>query len=316
MSSLTTSQVASLLNSIQREKRKTDLEDKLRRWAQPPGTTEKEKCERAVRMIKLAMEADKELATKDISVYAKGSYANRTNIPSDSDVDVAVCLNNQYFNDYPPDKLNSDFGMTSSDYKFSDFKNTVAKAVENYFGKENVTIGNKAIQVHSNTVRVDADVVPHFTHRRYNNDGSFLEGVALKTSDSTIVKNWPQQDYDNGVDKNDRTSKKYKAFVRILKNLRCEMKDNGYTYAQNVPSYLISCLVWNVPDYFFDEDSYVKILKDIVAYLKDQTSDLVNVKEWGEVNELKYLFRSSQGWTLENTHNFLIATEQYLGKII
>lgn len=281
------------------------LENKLTRWASPPGDTEKEKFEHAVHMVKKAIAADQKLSTLDISVYAKGSFYNRTNISSDSDVDVAVVLNTLFINDYPAGTTCSDFGFVNATYTYEDFRNDVQNAIVNYFGKENVTPGSKAILVHSNTVRVDADVVPHTIHRRYQADKTYVEGVALGTTAGQNIYNWPSQDYENGVAKNKKTSQNYKAMVRILKNLRGEMSENGYKSDELTASYLIACLVWNVPDMYFDEPTYTKMLEDCLIYLKDKTSDLANVKEWGEINELKYLFRTSQPWKLEDVNKFL-----------
>lgn len=291
-----------LEKGISKEQR---LENKLTRWASPPGDTEKEKFEHAVHMVKKAIAADHKLSTLNISVYAKGSFYNRTNIPADSDVDVAVVLNTLFMNDYPAGTGNSDFDFEVSNYGYDDFKKDVQNAIIKYFGSDNVTLGNKAILVHSNTVRVDADVVPHAIHRRYQTDKSYVEGVALRTAAGQKIYNWPSQDYDNGITKNKNTSQNYKSMVRILKNLRGEMEGNGYSSAKSAASYLIACLLWNVPDFYFEEPTYTKMLEDCLIYLRDQTSDLVNVKEWGEVNELKYLFRSTQPWKLEDVNKFL-----------
>ena len=293
------------------DSKQSELEDKLRRWAKPPSETEIGKCDRAVRMIKAAISADAKLSQMDIEVYAKGSYANRTNIPSDSDVDVAVVLTTLFFNDYPPGTQNEVFGFITSNYSFEEFKKEVSRAVVSYFGYEQVTVGNKAIQVHSNSARVDADVVPHFAHRRYAADKTFLEGVALKTESELIIKNWPDQDYNNGVAKNESTSKRYKGLVRILKNLRGEMRDEGFVSAKNAPSYLIACLVWNIPNSTFEDESYSKMVEDSLKYLVACTSDPAIVKEWGEVNELKYLFAASQGWKLNEVHLFLVEALWY-----
>lgn len=284
---------------------KNSLEEKLKKWAQPPGDTEKEKCERSVRMVKQAIDADAKLATKDIEVFPKGSFHNRTNIPSDSDVDVGALAKNYYFNTYPTGKDAADFGFVNSTYTYEDFKAEVAVAVQNKFGKENVTVGKKAIQVHASTARVDADVVPHFVHRAYKADGSYDEGVALKTDDGQIIYNWPDQDYNNGVAKNEVTKKRYKAFVRILKNIRGEMKDAGYSSADKAASYMIACLGYNIPDFYFDEVTYEKMVDDCLAYLKSQTRDLKNVAAWTEVNEKKLLFGSHQGWKFDDVADFI-----------
>ena len=295
--------------------RSENLEDKLRKWAKPPSDTEIEKCDRVVRMVKAAIDADKKLQTLDLEVYAKGSYANRTNIPADSDVDVAVLIKPLYFNDYPENTTAADFGFVSATYTYQDFKRDVASAIVNYFGADQVQVGDKAIKIHSNTVRVDADVVAHTVHRRFSADRKFVEGVALVTKEGKTVYNWPQQDYDNGVSKNERTSKRYKAVVRILKNLRGEMLENGYSKAEKARSYLIACLAWNVPDYFFEEESYTKMIEDCLSYLVERTSALENVNEWGEVNELKYLFRPQQGWKFDEVHDFLVEALSYFRKL-
>lgn len=290
-------------------------EERLRAWAKPPSQTEVDKCERVERMIKQAIEEDPKLSKMDISVYAKGSYYNRTNIPSDSDVDVAVVANDSFFNKYPEGKGHSDFGFLKSDYPFAEFKKDVAAAIVNKFGASEVEIGNKCIEVHSNSCRVDADVVPHFVHRRYAEDSTYHEGVAILKTDGLKVYNWPQQDYDAGVSKNEKTGKRYKALVRILKNIKCKMKEDGYDSADNVPSYLIACLIWNVPDYFFDDESYDKMTTDVVNFLIERTSDLANVKEWGEVNELKYLFRTSQAWKINEVHKFLTDVKKFMADL-
>jgi len=94
---------------------------------------------------------------------------------------------------------------------FADFKNLVQQALESYFGKNSVTRGNKAFDVHANTYRIDADVLPTFEHRRYTGkfdpDGShhYLSGVAFISDKGSLIKNWPQQTYDNGVARNDAT---------------------------------------------------------------------------------------------------------------
>lgn len=290
-------------------------EDQLRTWAKPPSQTEIEKCERAERMIRQAIEEDPKLSKMDISVYAKGSYANRTNIPSDSDVDVAVVDNKSFFNSYPEGMGDADFDFCISDYSYNEFKNNIAQAMQNKFGASEVTVGSKCIEVHSNSCRVNADVVPHFVHRRFSVDKSYHTGVALRKSDGTTIYNWPKQDYDNGVEKNEATGKRYKALVRILKNIRSEMIANRFSSAKSVASYLIACLVWNIPNYYFEDESYQKMTEDALNFLIERTSHAANVKEWGEINELKYLFRPSQPWKLDEVHQFLIDAKKFFSEM-
>lgn len=66
------------------------LEDKLSRWIGPSSDTEKDKQDRTERMIREAIDAHAPFNNCSLKVYAKGSYANNTNVRSDSDVDIAV----------------------------------------------------------------------------------------------------------------------------------------------------------------------------------------------------------------------------------
>ena len=73
------------------------LEDKLAGWIGPSSATEQDKQDRTERMVKEAISAWSGLATANLSVYAKGSYPNNTNVRTDSDVDIAVqCHDVQY----------------------------------------------------------------------------------------------------------------------------------------------------------------------------------------------------------------------------
>ena len=106
-----------------------------------------------------------------------------------------------------------------------------------------------------------------------------------------------QQNYTNGVAKNDATGRGFKAVTRILKCLRYELIDEGYSIAAAIPSYLIECLVWNVPNEGFGHTLWKEDVRYAIAHLWNETRADSTGKEWGEVNELKYLFRSSQPWT-------------------
>ena len=99
--------------------------------------------------------------------------------------------------------------------------------------------------------------------------------------------------------------------VRILKCMRNEMRDNAYLEANNIPSFLIECLLWNVPDRYFKNSLYINNLSEILDYLVLKTVDANNCQEWKEVSKLKDLFKSDQAWTQEQVYNFVLATKRY-----
>jgi len=288
-------------------------------WSKGPGDTEAAKCQNAETAVRKAIKAAGQLAALDISVFAQGSYRAKTNVRQNSDVDICVRYNSAFFADYPEGKSQETFGNVDGLLPFADFKNMVQTALEGYFGKTGITRGNKAFCVHANTYRIDADVVPTFEYRRYtgrrNTDGShhYLAGVAFYSDLGAQVINWPEQTYSNGVGRNATTRRKYKRVIRILKRLRDKMQEEGVSIAKNTPSFLIECLAWNADINAYSRYTYTEIVRHILADLWNRTHKDEDCSEWGEVNELKYLFRVFQPWTCREANEFLQAAWDYIG---
>ena len=79
------------------------LEEQLAGWTGPSSTTEQDKQERTERMVRQAIDAWPTLSAANLSIYAKGSYPNNTNVRTDSDVDIAVqCHDVVYWGEETP----------------------------------------------------------------------------------------------------------------------------------------------------------------------------------------------------------------------
>lgn len=295
----------------------TNWEETFASWSTGPGTTEQTRAENAERAIRKAIDQSSKLAGMDITVFPHGSYRNRTNVRQDSDVDICVRLNDEFFPDYPAGKTKEYFGNRDGDIKYSDFKNLVHQALIDYFGGDNVKRGDKAFDIHENTYRIDADVIATLEHRRYvlNEDGSYyhLSGIAFDTDSGKRIINWPEQNYTNGCAKNDETRRRFKRIIRIIKRLRNKMDEDGIAEAQPIVSCLIESLIWNVPNEGFNGGSYTADVRWALAHLFNHTRKDETCSEWGEVNELKYLFRPGQPWTREQANNFTNVAWNYLG---
>lgn len=296
-----------------------DWESVLRTWARPPSETEQTKCDNAERMIRKAIKASPQLADHTIEVFTQGSYRNNTNVRLDSDVDICIRCMDVLFDDYSMSGglTEKDTGLIRAPYTYAQFKEEAGTALRNHFGAGTVTRGKKAFDVHANTYRVDADVVPTFEHRRYlkNGYGSiyYLSGTELHPDGGGRIINWPHQHAENGIEKNKATGGRFKGMVRALKRLRNEMTEAGIAAAEPIPSYLVECLVWNVPNEGFGHDLYVGDMRWVLAHLFNHTRADDECGEWGEVNELKYLFRAMQPWTRSQAHDFVSASWDYLG---
>lgn len=295
-------------------------EDTFKSWAQPLSYTEDNKCANAERMVKDAIKEDPKLSPMGIEVFAQGSCKSNTNIKQESDVDICVCLTNTFFYDFNTHSINErpiDYDIHPSSTEFSDFKNWVEDALVRKFGSPKVTRRNKAFDIHANTYRVDADVIPAFEHRRYtgkyNGIPHFHKGIEFMTDAGVRIINWPDQTYENGVNKNNLTSRRYKAVVRILKQLKNKMEAEKISQVRNIGSFLISSLVWNVPNEQFNYTTLEGDVRNVLAHTFNNTINDQDCKEWREVNELKFLFGSHQGWTRQQAHDFLSAVWDYLG---
>jgi hypothetical protein len=290
-----------------------DWEATFAYWASPPGKTEEERSENAVKAIRNAISASTRLQYRNIRVFVQGSYQNNVNVRHDSDVDVAILCTDVFFYDLPEGKSQVDFGITNASYEYSQFKDEVGAALANHFGANAVQRGNKAFDVRHNSYRVDADVAPFFEHRRYRLSGNPLSGVELRPDAGGRVVNWPEQHYANGVTKNTATGRRYKGVVRILKRLAIEMEGQHITAAQGVPGFLIECMVWNVPNDRFGRGTWVRDVQGVISFLWDNTRNEERCSEWGEVSELKYLFRGSPSSKRETAFAFIDKAWDFIG---
>lgn len=281
----------------------TDWEGMFSRWSRPPGQTETERIENACRAVRDALDASDNLRAVT-RVYAQGSYRNRVNVRADSDVDLGVLYTgNSFYAKYPDGMTAADFGNVVGDTTYAQFKNDVEVALKARFGR-GVTRSNKAFDVHGNTYRIDADVVPTMVHRRYGSDGSYICGVELYPDQGGRIINWPErlfddshwpaQHYENAVCKNNDTGRRFKGVVRILKTLRNQMDAEGIAEAKPILGFLVECMVWNVPGDYFGHDTLDGDVQATLGHLWSNLKTAEACHHWGEVSELKYVFRGQE----------------------
>lgn len=290
------------------------LENQLAGWTGPSSPTEAEKQCRTERMIREAISAHEPFRTLSPSVYAKGSYANNTNVRSDSDVDIAVELRNVIYFDH----ANPGVGPTGTRYigewTPTRFRSELIAALRGKFGMEVDITGNTAIQVHSSSSRLEADVVPCFGYRYYFSQTSFREGAKVFKTDGTSVVNYSALQLSNGRSKNNRTNQAFKKTVRILKRLENSMVDAGCH--REVSSFFIECLVYNCPDRLFFSATWTEKVERVLAHVYnalDGEEPSFEDDRWSEVNGAKFLFHGAQKWNRKDARDFASAGWKYLG---
>lgn len=304
-------------------------ERQIEKMASPIGQTEDEKCKNAIRMVRDAMKklnytddgkdirsftADsysyaldlrQMYSDKKITLLVQGSYANKTNIPSESDVDVAVILESTFTSTYRKGVTWKDYKFTEGTFSAKELKDEVEKALNQHFGYKGVTRYDKCLKVSGNTYRVDADVVPAYRYRDYskdcdNNPDNFVGGIEIRPDSGGYIINYPEQHIKMGVLKNVSTKYNFKKCVRIAKNLREEMEKQGYKISDKISSFGIESMLWNV-----DPTPYTKY-SSILRYTFDEVisflvEDFSNFENYTEANAIKPLFSDNISKTAYQT---------------
>jgi hypothetical protein len=290
------------------------LEDRLGGWTGPSSPTEQDKQERTERMIREAVKEHAAFDSCDLNVYAKGSYANNTNVKTDSDVDIAVqCGEATYWEEatkgaHPPS------GSYEGIWTPAKLRSELLAALKKKFPGQVDSSGSTAFRIHSSTARVDADVVPCFDYRYYFSPSNYREGARVFKKDGSFLENYPDQQLANGRAKNNRTKRYYKQAVRIMKRVENAMVLEGRH--REVPSFFVECLVYNCPDNILLESTWTKTVRGIITHVwteLDGAEPTEDSKRWREVNECKYLFHGAQAWNRRDGRDFVKAAWNYLG---
>ena len=300
----------------------TTWNDRFATWAQAPSQTESDKIQHAITAVQKALAADAKVASVT-KVFVQGSYRNRVNVRQDSDVDIGVLYTGSvFFTKYPEGKVDADFGNRTAQYTYTEYKNDIGTALTSYFGADHVTRGDKAFDLHENTYRVDADVVPLFVHRRYWENGGYFCGTELRPDSGGRIINWPERLYDNpnwpdqhyekGNNKNNETGRAYRGVVRIVKKLRTIMDEDGIAEAKPIKGFNVECLVWNAPNTCFTSVTWFEDVSAVLNHLSICLSSMDLCGEWTEVSGWKYLLKNDEAKRMQ-FEAFVDRARQYIG---
>lgn len=288
----------------------------LQRWANASGTT---KSQYTYEQIRRALEQNEALKCQDYKIYLQGSYANSTNIRSDSDVDIVVQLNSTFAPNLS--KLSefekSIFHLAYDDatYHWGDFRKDVISALTAYFGSSAVRLGNKSIKLAGNDQRLNADIIPCLQYRKYNSfnlgqHDDFAEGMKFWTiRESKEIINYPKVHREKGEDKNSehRTDQMYKNLVRIIKNIKRQLVENHSFDPKTAPSYFVECTIYNAPDGYFNSDCQSSFGSIINFVLRECDPDrMVTVSH----QHLLFGLEPWQ-WNVADANSFFQAVERY-----
>jgi hypothetical protein len=303
----------------------TQREATLRQWTKKSSDNEEARRDRTEREVRAAFANSTRLACVPVKIYVKGSYANNTNVRLDYDVDIAVEYQGMYYVDATGAEADvRKAALAVADYTgpyggaagAAKFKEDVQHALREHFGTRPVERGNLSLRVREQKTTLPADIVPCFTYhyitgRNLRDELIYHEGTRLYPDEGDYIHNWPQQQYDCGVRKNDATRRRYKRLVRALKRLENQLVDANLLKA--LPSFLMECLVYNVPNVSFGHADYAADMRSVLATVFNATLDDAQCKQWVEASERKWLFGHGKSWTRQQAHELADKAWDHLG---
>ena len=297
-------------------------EEWLRSAADAPSKNEDDKRDRTEQQVRKALADFGALKGRPYRVYVKGSYANNTNVKLDYDVDIAVQYGGFFYYDFEfalKGQPKSVVGLVDSTdpYTRNEFKSDIKSALMSAFGATAIQTGNIAFRVREGKTTLPADVVPCWDFRRYDGITSKGEpiiqyGSRAYSASGEEINNYPDQQKEKGLAKNSRTNSRYKYIVRATKKLHTYLDEKGLI-KKPLPSYLIECLLFNVPDKEFGNSKYMSDMRSVLRIVYNSTLDAGDWNDWEEANGMKWLYRGNQSWTRGQVHQFADAAWNALG---
>jgi hypothetical protein len=278
-------------------------EDQLIAWSKPVSTTEDQMCQNAISAITTNL---RKKFGNDVTIFLQGSYRNNTNVRKNSDVDIVMRFDDVFYPNLQrlsvEDKAIYHARKIPSDYTFNQLKLDTENALRSEFGSD-VVRKNKCIKIKGNTYRIAADVIPCFTLKRFATLSTIeAEGIKFFADDNSEIISFPNQHYDNGVNKTNNTYRLYKRMVRILKVLNYRLIEKGTITDKLASSFFIECLVYNVPTREFISGNYTQTLRNVIVKIyQDMKADA----NYTEVNELLWLFSSRSPRTRADAMSFM-----------
>jgi hypothetical protein len=254
----------------------TSVEDILRRYTKPSSDSEQQRQDAAEQLVRDAVKRSAALANlgSSLELLPKGSCANNTNVKLDSDVDIAVISHEVFYPDYSAlsdaDQARLKSSPPTSWIQPSALRAELVHVLQAEAGTSNVHPGRVAIQVDAaKSRRTSADAIPSYEHRRYfyRMDGSidYHKGTKVFPTSGTDLINWPDQQHLNGVTKNMRTATRFKQLVRVMKNIENDLvKANKIN---ELASYLVECLVYNVADPSFNNTTLTADTRNVITVI-------------------------------------------------
>ena len=252
-----------------------------------------------------------DLGDLSCEVYAQGSYANKTNIDGDSDVDLVIALKSSFYADKEelskPEIEEYEKYYQRSEVTWQRFREAVLKLLNRWYS---VKEKSKCVNVRSNLIRLPADVLIALDHRHYRGFLGFLEqdyvdGVQFYTSKDVKIINFPKEHIRACGSKDSKVGGQFRPVVRVAKHARNMLiaSDESKLKDGTAPSYFLESLLWNVEDSCFTGD-LPQAYRNVVEWLYANPCKL---KDMDFPNKMAKLFGEAQDsvWNVSDAESLI-----------
>lgn len=213
----------------------------------------------------------------DFETRLQGSYRNTTMVFDSGDVDILVIRNDTFHGDFSRTSRHAVDQAPARNPRrsFEEHVEGVYRTLQAQYGVRSVERSEKAIEVDADDLPLGADVVPCLQHRRFwpRHPGNHMKGIVFWTDEGSKVINFPERHRMMGVQYNRITNGNYKSTIRIFKNLRNALVDEGIIEKETAASYYIECLLSNVETNTIAKDDIRTRIEGILDELEQDAAD-------------------------------------------
>lgn len=288
---------------------------KLERWTKSETADREEAKETHHEIREDLEEGELKGVSKGLEFKTKlqGSYRNTTMVYGSGDVDILVIRNDTYLADFSNVESPTHDPPTKNPKRmFEEHREGVYRTLQAQYGQNAVKQNDKAIELDAEKLPLGADVVPTLRYRRYweRTPPDYTNGIVFWSREDVRVENFPRWHRIQGTLKNDRTNGQYKPTIRLFKNLRNALVNEGEIDKENASSYYIECLLSNIPDSIIREPDLRERVEATLEQLESDAAE--NFPNHTMQHGMKPLFGSHPTqWDVTHGRTFIDAAREF-----
>jgi hypothetical protein len=192
-------------------------------------------------VLREALDRSPLLASRPYEIFGQGSRVNNTAVEPGSDIDLVLMLKAPF----------------EAGYGWTEFRDDVLTVLGQSY---TVRMGRRCVNV-DDPDSLFGEMVDILVATEHHHGPA--EGVFFLDREGRPIVNFPKQHRHNGDAKDRRTGGRFKEAVRTVKTVRRRLITDG-----SAPSYLLECLLFNVPDDVYRTASPPEAVRGALDWLR------------------------------------------------